>query len=283
LVRPLWSSADRSEPVERLIVMPRVVSPEPVSARVSVGHGEGPASGTLPPASRTLKLVGTVAVLVLVDLRSVARWWGWSRLVLGARPFRRVAGLGLAKVLGSGAGGGFGARPSSTHQGLFLVFEDEAAAQRFVAESPELAAYRAHAREMCIAVLRACSSKGTWSGTAMLPTVTPPVDGPIAALTRASIRPQRAWSFWRLSPPAERGLAAAPGCLLAAGLGEAPLLRQATFSLWTDAQAMDAYARSGAHQEAIRAAYAGGYFSESMFVRFVPLSITGSWQGRRHG
>ena len=264
-------------------MMARVVPPGPVSGRVSVGRGEGPPTGVPPSAGGTLKLVGTVAVLVLVNLQPAARWWGWGRLVLGARPFRQVAGLGLAKVLGSGAGGGFGASPSGTHQGLFLVFEDEAAAQRFVAGSPLLAAYRAHSREMCVAVLRACSSKGTWSGAAMLPTATPPVDGPIAALTRASVRPQRAWSFWRLSPPAERGLAAAPGCLLAAGLGEAPLLRQATFSLWTDARAMDAYARSGAHQDAIRAAYTGSYFSESMFVRFVPLSITGSWQGRRHG
>jgi spheroidene monooxygenase len=118
---------------------------------------------------------------------------------------------------------------------------------------------------------------------ARAPGLAPPVEGPIAALTRASIRPRRAFSFWRLSPPAERGLASAPGCLLAAGLGEAPLLRQATFSLWRSARDMDAYARSGAHQGAIRAAYAGGYFSESMFVRFVPLEVSGSWQGHDHG
>jgi spheroidene monooxygenase len=31
---------------------------------------------------------------------------------------------------------------------------------------------------------------------------------------------------------------------------------------------MNAYARSGAHQEAIRSAYDGGHFSESMFVRW---------------
>ena len=108
-------------------------------------------------------------------------------------------------------------------------------------------------------------------------------DGPVAALTRASINPRHALAFWRLSPPAEAALAQAPGCRLAAGLGEAPLLRQATFSLWDSAAHMDAYARGGAHQAAIRAAYGGGYFSESMFVRFVPLSIQGRWKGVRHG
>jgi hypothetical protein len=263
--------------------MTRVVPPGPASVRASLASGEEQSSGSTSPAGRALRLAGTVAVLVLVDLQSAARWWGWSRLVLGTQPFRKVAGLGLVKVLGSGAGGGFGLAPSGTHQGLFLVFDDEASARRFLASSPLLAAYRARAREMCVALLRACSSKGAWSGAAMLPTAAAPVEGPIAALTRASIRPRRAWSFWRLSPPAELGLASAPGCLLSAGLGEAPLLRQATFSLWTSAKAMDAYARSGAHQDAIRAAYAGGYFSESMFVRFVPLEVTGSWQGRQHG
>ena len=74
----------------------------------------------------------------------------------------------------------------------------------------------------------------------------------MAALTRASIRPLQALRFWRRSPPAEGALERAEGCLLAVGLGEAPLLRQATFSVWENQAAMDAYARSGAHQEAIR-------------------------------
>ena len=67
------------------------------------------------------------------------------------------------------------------------------------------------------------------------------------------------------------------------GLGEAPLLRQATFSVWENQAAMDAYARSGAHHQAIRASLQGNWFSESMFVRFVPLRITGIWKGRRYG
>lgn len=222
-------------------------------------------------------------MLVLADMQPAARLWAWGRLVLGTRPLRGVPGLNFAKVLGSGAGGGFGLLPSGTHRGLFLVFDDEAQARAFVDTSPVLAAWRAHAREMLVAVLRACSSKGSWSGAAMQTTAAAPVHGPVAALTRASIRPRHALKFWRLSPPSERALARAEGCLLAVGLGEAPVLRQCTFSLWTGAAAMDRYARSGAHQQAIRSAYGGGFFSESMFVRFVPLRIDGTWQGRHHG
>jgi spheroidene monooxygenase len=229
------------------------------------------------------RVVGSVAVMVLVNVHAHARAWAWWQLVRSTRPMRRVPGLGFAKVLGSGAGGGFGLKPSGTHRGLFLVFKDEASARAFVADSPVLAAWRAHARECCVALLRASSSKGSWDGTSMAVSTEPPVDGPIVALTRASIQPRHALAFWRLSPPAEVALQAAPGCELAVGLGEAPLLRQATFSLWRDVAAMDAYARSGAHQQAIRTAYGGGYFGESMFVRFVPLMLEGQWQGKHHG
>jgi hypothetical protein len=229
------------------------------------------------------RVVGSVAVLVLVDYEPRLRLWGWLRLVLQGLPLRHVPGLRFAKVLGSGAGGGFGLKPSGTHQGLFLIFDDEHSAREFAGHSPILEAYRARARELCVAVLRATASRGSWSGKAMAVTMQAEPGAPVAALTRASIRPHRALAFWRLSPPAEVALSQAPGCHLAAGLGEAPLLRQATFSLWSDTAAMDAYARSGAHQDAIRAAYGGGYFSESMFVRFVALQLRGRWQGQAHG
>lgn len=245
---------------------PAAPSPQPRPQR---REGEGQA-----------RLAGTVAVLVLFDARSPG--WAWSRLVLGRWPLRRIRGLGFAKVLGSGAGGGFGVTPSATHGGLFLVFDEEAAARAFVETSPLLQRYAAHAREMLVAVLRATSCKGSWSGAAIEPTADAPPAGPVAALTRASIRPRHARAFWRLSPATEAALEAAPGCELAAGLGEAPFLRQATFSLWRDQRAMDAYARSGAHAEAIRTVYQGGYFSETMFVRFVPLWVRGTWKGQAH-
>jgi len=234
-----------------------------------------------------IREVGKVAVMVLADIQQQARAWAWLRLVMGPRAFAATPGLGFVKVLGSGAGGGFGLAPSGTHRGLFLVFDEEANARAFINASPLLNGYRERSREICVALLRAYSTKGSWDGAALRVSADAPVQGqpfgPIAALTRATIKPQHALPFWRLSPPAELALQTTEGCLLAAGLGEAPLVRQATFSLWDSTAAMDAYARSGAHQQAIRRAYTGGYFSESMFVRFKPLEVRGVWQGRQHG
>jgi hypothetical protein len=226
-------------------------------------------------------LSSQVALLALVDLEPRSRGWGWMRFVTGRMAVRGAPGLRFVKVLGSGRAGGFGTTPSATIQGLFCVFDDAASADAFVSPTGPFQAWRVRARECFTVKLRAYSVRGSWSGMRPAIGATPPVDGPIAALTRASIRPSRARRFWRMEPQAELELEASHGCLLATGVGEAPLLRQATFTLWDSVASMDAYARTGAHLAAIRASAQGAFFSESMFVRFVPEGAQGSWRGRR--
>jgi spheroidene monooxygenase len=223
-------------------------------------------------------------VLILIDRADAARAWALQRYVLGSWPFRGLEGLMLVKVLGSGHDGGFVLRPSGTRQGLLCLFETAAQARHFLQDSPIVAEYRANAREFFATRLRAYSCRGSWSGVPVPAVATPPArtEGPIATLTRASIRPRSATAFWKMAPATQAGLEEAPGCRLAVGLGEAPLLRQATFSLWENSDSMERYARSGAHMAAIQAAQQQDFFSESMFVRFRPVEVEGVWKGRRY-
>jgi hypothetical protein len=221
-----------------------------------------------------------VVVVVLAELRPLSIPWGWWRVARGQRSLRTQPGLVFAKALGSGREGGFGLQPSASRQGLFAVFDGEDLADDFIERSGHVQAYRRRARELCVMKLRATSSRGSWSGHQIRVTASVPSQGPVGSLTRASIRPRRASAFWRQSPPSEASLEQAAGCSLAVGLGEAPVLRQATLSLWESQSAMDAFARSGAHLAAIHAAYDGSYFSESMFVRFVTVSLQGQWKGK---
>jgi spheroidene monooxygenase len=226
----------------------------------------------------------SVAVLLMTRVHKPAVPWALWRLVRGPGAWQAVPGLRFARVLGSGRQGGFGLKPGLDCQGVFAMFDSVDAATQFAESSTVAAAYRQHAAEGFTAVLQASSARGSWSGQGMMATPEAAVSGrPLAALTRASIRPSKALRFWRHSPPAETELAQAQGCQLAVGLGEAPLLRQATFSLWDSPQAMDAYARQGSHQRAIRASCDGRFFSESMFVRFAPVSVQGHWQGQALG
>jgi hypothetical protein len=230
-----------------------------------------------------------VVVVLLADFLRQHQGWSWLRLVAGATPYKDVPGLTMAKVMGSGHGGGFSLRPSATHQGLICTFSHLDLALKFL-DSPAVQAYRSRARECWLGVLSVQSARGHWDKQAWQSS-TPESLGsqvdneqapkpPFAVLTRASIVPTKAMAFWRYAPAAQADLGQAPGCLLAMGLGEAPLVRQCTFSLWQDTAAMLQYARQGAHQVASAAAYKHQFFSESLFVRMQVLQMAGVWQGR---
>ena len=242
----------------------------------------------LSPSRNAQGVEGPVAALVLANVARSSLLWGWSRIVRGSRPLSHEPGLRWARVMGSGYGGGFSLRPSVSHQGVLALFDGLASAQTFLQQSAQVAAYRARSQECCTALLQPWSVRGLWGGQgidiqAAQPAPEPAPAGPVVALTRASIRPLKAVQFWAMAPAAQASLLTAEGCRLAAGLGEAPLLRQCTVSVWDSVAAMEAYARSGAHLAAIKAAAVHGFFSESMFVRFRLLAIEGRWQGRQHG
>jgi spheroidene monooxygenase len=248
---------------------------------------------------QTAAALSGVVVVLLLDFADQHRAWGWLRLAQGSAAFRGVPGLQFSKIMGSGHGGGFGLRPSSTHQGLVLLFDSLRSARAFCI-STDLLAFVSRAREHWLGTLAVTSVRGQWdqqSWSATSPAclgVEPPnpspedptpalAELPVAVLTRGSIRPAKAMSFWRYSPAAQADLGQAAGCQLAMGLGEAPLVRQCTFSLWDDTAAMVAYAHQGAHRQAIVAAQRHDFFSESMFARLRVLSMSGTWRGRHYG
>jgi spheroidene monooxygenase len=243
----------------------------------------------------TATLSGVVVVL-LVDFLRQHRAWGWMRMVQGPSALKNTPGLLFAKVMGSGHDGGFGLRPSASHQGWVCLFDTHAHARAFLA-GPHVMAYRERAREYWTGLMAVGSSRGLWDGQAWEASPAWEVDAAtpgavtatqrpapvLATLTRASIRAASAMSFWRHAPAAQDSLGQAQGCLLAMGLGEAPLVRQCTFSLWRDEKSMHDYARQGAHQQAIQAAYKHNFFTESMFVRLRVLELQGVWLGLAYG
>jgi len=222
------------------------------------------------------------AVVLLADITDASRLWGWSRIVIGPRALQGIPGVLFSKVLGSGYEGGFDLRPSSSRQGVFILFESSQTAQDFIAHSELVRAYQKRSDEFCCATLKTWSCRGTWDGVGLQVTTPAPAKGPVAALTRASIKFSKAHSFWRHAPPSQSALELVDGCQLAVGLGEAPFFRQATFTIWDGVNAMNAYARTGSHLKAIQAAHQHGYFSESMFARFVPVKVHGQWLGKHY-
>lgn len=71
--------------------------------------------------------------------------------------------------------------------------------------------------------------------------------------------------------------------LLSIGIGETPLIYQATFSIWCDLDAVQQYAcKTPAHADLVRKTRERDWYSEEMFTRFEVLGSTGSWEGKTY-
>lgn len=99
-------------------------------------------------------------------------------------------------------------------------------------------------------------------------------------LTRARVRVRRVREFWAAVPAVAAAVQGRPGLLFAAGVGEAPLGVQGTFSVWRSAAEVRAFAYEGAeHAAVIGAAGARGWYAEELFARFAVVGSTGTVDG----
>jgi heme-degrading monooxygenase HmoA len=195
---------------------------------------------------------------------------------------RQTPGLRFWKLLGSARGRGYGAWEPRRY-GLFSVWESAAALDAFEHRSPVMAAYRRRADEVWTVRLAPLRWHGIWGGAdpfAGARPAEPPTSGPVAILTRATIRLHYLRAFRSAARPVTADLARHPGLIASIGLGETPLRAQATFSLWSDLRATHAFAYTGAeHTAVIRHTREEGWYSEELFARFRPIRSYGAWDG----
>lgn len=118
---------------------------------------------------------------------------------------------------------------------------------------------------------------GLWNGKEVfgaLPKSGTGWQGPIAVLTRATIRLSKAKSFWKHVDSVASQMATADGFVTSYGIGEIPFIKQATFSVWQSKQAMQDFAyKLPIHKEVVRKTHQEKWYSEDMFVRFRLLKV----------
>jgi hypothetical protein len=123
---------------------------------------------------------------------------------------------------------------------------------------------------------------GLWDGKEVFGKLAKNTDyeGSIAVLTRATIRFKKMKSFWSNVAPVANKMQQIEGFKGSFGIGEIPWKNQATFSLWESKLDMRNFAyKMQEHADVIQKTKKENWYSEEMFVRFIPVASYGTLNG----
>lgn len=207
-----------------------------------------------------------------------ARWRAFGAMGISLRQGVAAPGLCFGKMLGSGAGQGFSIWPDWGTYAWFTVWENPESAEAFWSNDPMFQDLLGYATSVYGWEARPLRGHGTWNGQQpfAFPEAGAPTAGSVAVLTRASIARKQALRFWWNVPRASRGVQDQPGLRYAKGVGEYPLVEQATMSVWNSADELDAFAyRSRQHAPMVQKTRKHQWYSEEMFIRMEVLNVIG--------
>lgn len=210
-----------------------------------------------------------------------AQLWVLGQMGAARLSFLRMPDVGFWKLCGSGTGQGFTPHPNRAVWAIIATWPDLETARRNLGAAPVYRRWQRKSAESWTILLSPTSSRGQWSGqNPFIPG--PPLDGPIVALTRATMRLSTLARFWARVPDISAVIGEDPNVIFKIGIGEVPLLHQITFSIWPDAAAMAHFARGdGPHGRAIKAVRDEGWFAEELYARFSIVQDWGTWGGIR--
>jgi hypothetical protein len=207
----------------------------------------------------------------------------FARLGTDRRRWRVVPGLRFFRLLGTGRGSQTGPGVELHRTAMFAVWRDEDDLDAFL-QSPPVAERHESAAEWCVIRLLAIGGHGRWRGVPVLDWIdAAPAHagaGPMAVLTRADVRVRHWWTFARAGKPVSDELQRAAGLVRVVGIGEAPVGRQATFSLWRSEADLRQFAYGmPRHAEVVRRTRSEQWYGEELFARLHPTGASGTWDG----
>lgn len=249
-------------------------------------HGRsstGARSSRRPEALSILTLMSEPAIehvtsITLIRVPKRRRFWALSQMRTAPATLAGQRGNRFGKVMGSGSGVGFSAKPNLRVWAVVAVWESPEAFLAWQA-GDWLREYRRVAEEQITVTQYPIRARGLWNGKQPFPLEERPSTVPLrAVITRGTIKPSRLLRFWATVPSTSRATEKAAGRLFSVGIGEVPWLEQATWSLWESEEAIRAFAHgSAAHRRAIQRTHTLNWYSEELFARFVPYAAIGSW------
>lgn len=223
-----------------------------------------------------------IVSLTIIRYRKAMIPFALLAMAIHRLPLALQKGCTFWKLLGSGRNGTFDLHPDWQQWGLLAVWNDRETFDKFDKRGFLAKWWNKLAIERWTVLLEPLQSHGKWDGKTPFDNLNvTEYTGIIAVLTRATIRFNRLKTFWGNVNSIANIMASAPGYITSFGVGEAPVYRQATFSIWRSVADVKAFAyASKEHAEVIKKTRDENWYSEELFARFKPIASFGTINGK---
>jgi heme-degrading monooxygenase HmoA len=184
--------------------------------------------------------------------------------------------LSFYKLMGAGKGGSFSKTPDVLTWSILVCSKENY-------DSKNLGViintwHKLLGCEVSYVQLQPFKGHGTWNGKKPFNYINTAPTGRVAVLTRASIRPSKLKYFWQHVAPVASTLNQTPGFIQSIGIGELPWIKQATFSIWENEEAIKQFAYTQhQHKQVVKLTREQNWYSEDLFARFEIISTKGNW------
>lgn len=176
------------------------------------------------------------------------------------------------------------AKPNFKRWGFFAIWEDEAALDAFLSESPISQQWNENEVEVWQVRLKPAHTSGTWHGANPLGEIGThePSEGPVAMLTRGELHLRKVPTFWlSTTMVAVNDVLEVPGFLAGVALVERPFMEVMTFTLWNSTDDVMEFARNRpAHSGLIERDRTENIFRAFFYAHFKTYRSEGTWHGQ---
>jgi hypothetical protein len=227
------------------------------------------------------------ATLIITRYKSWAVPFAFLSMAIFRLPLYLNKKLNFYKLLGSGKNGSFDKIPDLHQWAILCGYKDDITLKNNSFPQQILGKFictwfKLFAVETFTISLEPIAGHGLWDKKEVFGQFEKNItyEGPVATLTRATIRLSKLKYFWEHVAPITLKMNTAKGYVFSIGIGEIPWIKQATFSIWESVDDMKVFAYGmREHSEVIKKTRQQQWYSEDMFVRFKITGSTGTIKG----
>ena len=197
---------------------------------------------------------------------------------MGAYTFNKSlissSGLKFIKLFGTGSNEGFSLIPDFSSYVIISSWKNDHYRKKFIDENNIINEIISRSSKRVEIKIDPYNFTGSWNGINPFKNVSSYNGGKIIVLTRARVKLNKLMSFLVNTSLAAKSIKSQDGAEFYKGIGELPIIEQATISIWMSEQSMRDYAYSDKnHLKIINKARKGKWYSEELFVRSNILSL----------